>query len=114
MNKKTTFEFFSELNGVLRDAYSTFWIEFFRKSAEGEESKVPALNSKWQGEEWQVIGMIFTKGFVDQKMFYRYKCHLLQLYLSFLNYISKTERDTLSLALNKDSFEEVFDDLIDL
>lgn len=34
---------------------------------------------------------------------------------AFFNYISKTERDTLSLALNKDSFqEEVFDHLKDL
>lgn len=33
---------------------------------------------------------------------------------AFLNYISKTERDTISLALNRDSFEEeVLDDLID-
>lgn len=34
---------------------------------------------------------------------------------AFLNFISKTERDTLSLALNKDSFdEEILEDLIDL
>lgn len=72
LNKKITFEFVSEhgsdMNGVSRDAYSAFWIEFFRRSAEGEESSVPALNSKWQGEEWQAIGRIFAKGFVDQNV----------------------------------------------
>ncbi|XP_062596427.1 uncharacterized protein LOC134257862 [Saccostrea cucullata] len=55
MNKDITFEFVSErgsdMNGVSRDAYSAFWIEFFRRSAEGEESRVPALNSKWQEDE---------------------------------------------------------------
>lgn len=31
---------------------------------------------------------------------------------AFLNYVSKTERDTLSIALTKDSFdEEILDDL---
>lgn len=132
MNKKTTFEFVSEhgsdMNGVSRDAYSAFWIEFFRRSAEGEESRVPALNSKWQGEEWQAIGRIFAKGFVDQNILPIQMSPVTLIVVSFgevsvtdkilndafLNYISKTERDTISLALNRDSFEEeVLDDLID-
>lgn len=133
LNKKITFEFVSEhgsdMNGVLRDAYSAFWIEFFRRSAEGEESSVPALNSKWQGEEWQAIGRIFAKGFVDHNVLPIQMSPVTTIVVSFgeasvtdqilneafLNYVSKTERDTLSIALTKDSFdEEILDDLIDL
>lgn len=133
LNKKITFEFVSEhgsdMNGVSRDAYSAFWIEFFRRSAEGEESSVPALNSKWQGEEWQAIGRIFAKGFVDQIVLPIQMSPVTTIVVSFgeasvtdqilneafLNYVSKTERDTLSIALTKDSFdEEILDDLIDL
>ena len=67
MDKLISFEFViergSDMNGVSRDAYSAFWIEFFRRSSEGEEPRVPALYSKWEGEEWQVIGKIFAKEF---------------------------------------------------
>ncbi|XP_061180800.1 uncharacterized protein LOC133189443 [Saccostrea echinata] len=133
MNKNITFEFVSEhgsdMNGVSRDAYSAFWIEFFRRSAEGEESRVPALNSKWQGDEWQAIGRLFAKGFVDQNVFPIQMSPVTTIVVSFgeasvtdkilndafLSYISKTERDTLSSALNKETFdEEMFDDLLDL
>lgn len=51
MNKKIIFEFVSEygsdMNGVLRDVYSVFWIEFFRRLVEGEEFRVFVFNFKW-------------------------------------------------------------------
>ena len=59
----------SDLNGVSRDVYASFWIEFFRRASEGEESRVPALNAKWQAEEWRSIGRILGKGFQDQGVF---------------------------------------------
>ena len=132
MDKHISFEFVNErgsdMNGVSRDAYSAFWIEFFRRSSEGEESRVPALNSKWKGEEWQAIGKIFAKGFKDQNVFPVQMSPVTSIVLSFgeasitkkilndafLNYISQTERDTLVSSLKKENFDgELFDDLLD-
>lgn len=71
MNKKNTFYFVSEhgsdMNGVSRDAHLAFRIEFFQGQL-GEESRVPAVNSKWQREEWQAIGRIVAKGFVHKNI----------------------------------------------
>ena len=37
--------------------------------AEGEESRVPAINTKSQEEEWNSVGRILIKGFTDHAVF---------------------------------------------
>lgn len=106
-----------------------FGLNFVGAHQEGEESRVPALNSKWQSEEWQAIGRIFAKGFKDQNVLPVQMSPVTTIAMSFgkasitdnilndafLNYISQTERETLVLALKKGKFdEELFDDLLDL
>ena len=59
----------SDTSGVSRDAYTCFWREFLANNADGEDTRVPAVNTKWQKDEWMAIGRILLKGFVDYKYF---------------------------------------------
>ncbi|KAK3097777.1 hypothetical protein FSP39_013093 [Pinctada imbricata] len=118
----------SDLNGVSRDVYSSFWIEFFRRASEGEETRVPAINSHWQSEEWKAIGRILAKGFLDHKIFPIQLSPVTatvlafgedavnpeSLFQSFLLYLSKTDRDLLEGALKQKLTEEENDELLEL
>jgi len=59
----------SDTSGVSRDAYTCFRREFLANNADGEDTRVPAVNTKWQKDEWMAIGRILLKGFVDYKYF---------------------------------------------
>lgn len=55
--------------GVLRDAYSSFWTEFYDRSTLGITLKVPFLKHNFNVEKWKVVCRIFLKVFQDCKYF---------------------------------------------
>ncbi|CAG2184717.1 unnamed protein product [Mytilus edulis] len=132
LNLKFKFEFVNEcgsdVSGVSRDVYSSFWNIFLLKSAEGEEARVPCLASKWQNEEWKAIGRILLKGYTDCGYFPlqlapAYAIALIFgemsvtpeiLLSSFMSYLSCSDRETVTAAINDALPEENLDDLTDI
>ena len=57
------------LVGVFRDVLSAFWREFYEECTLGEQEKVPALRHDFQMEEWQAVGQILVKEFMQAKYF---------------------------------------------
>jgi hypothetical protein len=118
----------ADANGVSRDAYCGFWTELFLRFSFGEDSRVPAINSKWQDEEWTAVGRILTKGYRDHKFFplqlsEAFTVALLlgedilqpaTLLTSFLAYLSAMERDIAQSAIDDTLDEEGHDDFVDL
>ncbi|MGH0155527.1 UNVERIFIED_CONTAM: hypothetical protein FKN15_032501 [Acipenser sinensis] len=109
-------------------AYSAFWSDFFACVAEGEEARVPAYIHMWQEEEWKSVGRILVKGYADHKYF---PLHLAPaftvklifgehsftsdiLFGSFLLYLSQSERDLVSAALQGALEEDDSNDVLDL
>lgn len=118
----------ADADGVSRDVYAAFWMEFLDHTAEGEDMRVPSLSPKWQEEEWKSIGRILLKGFQDHAYF---PCRLApvftvalifgengvsdeMLFESFLLYISQPDRDLITTALKEDLSDEDKDELLDL
>ncbi|VDI27447.1 Hypothetical predicted protein [Mytilus galloprovincialis] len=101
---------------------------FLLKSAEGEEARVPCLASKWQNEEWKAIGRILLKGYTDCGYFPlqlapAYAIALIFgemsvtpeiLLSSFMSYLSCSDRETVTAAINDALPEENLDDLTDI
>lgn len=118
----------ADMSGVSRDVYTSFWSEFSSRSAEGEEARVPALNPKWQLEEWNAIGRILLKGYQDLRYFplqlapsFTYALihgeHMVApeiLMSSFMLYLSKMDRDVVLQALNGILPNDETDDLVDI
>ncbi|KAK0154135.1 hypothetical protein N1851_003759 [Merluccius polli] len=50
--------------GVSREVYTAFW-EQFLEQCEGETERVPRLRPDFSEAEWQAVGRIWVKGFVD-------------------------------------------------
>ncbi|MGH0186288.1 UNVERIFIED_CONTAM: hypothetical protein FKN15_038736 [Acipenser sinensis] len=73
LNASLTIEFVdeagSDVSGISRDAYSAFWEAFFQNCAEGEYERVPALYPEYGKEEWEAVGRILLKGYLDQSYF---------------------------------------------
>ncbi|KAK7944641.1 hypothetical protein WMY93_000369 [Mugilogobius chulae] len=117
----------SDADGVSRDVYAAFWNEFVDGAAEGADMRVPALTPKWQEEEWQAIGRILARGFIDQDyfplrlapafttalIFGEHSISTDVLFQSFLLYLSHCDRDLVETALkgptDTDSKEELLD-----
>ena len=55
----------ADASGVSRDAYTCFWKCFMNSEADGENMLVPAVNTKWQPDEWVSVGRILAKGYND-------------------------------------------------
>ncbi|KAJ8307409.1 hypothetical protein KUTeg_015493 [Tegillarca granosa] len=118
----------SDQNRVSREAYTAFWNEFFLGDAEGEESKVPAINAKWQEEEWMSVGRIIFKGFVDHaklKLNFAFVVALVHgeeyvnseiMLESFMSYICHSDREIVKEAITgniETSFNEDIVDFLD-
>ena len=50
-------------SGVLREALSIFWKEFFSALSRGANEKVPSIRHDYQKEEWQSVARILVVGF---------------------------------------------------
>ncbi|XP_049900229.1 uncharacterized protein LOC126390120 [Epinephelus moara] len=106
-------------SGVVRDVYSSFWVEFYERCTLGTTLKVPFLRHDFCAATWKAVGRILLKGFKD--------CQYLPIKLappfleemllgavhsdlktSFLQFVSCQEQDVLRHAL--DDFSSVDDD----
>lgn len=133
LSLKFNFEIINEkgadLSGVSRDVYTSFWNDFFLRFAEGEDSRVPCLNSNWQHQEWKSVGRILMKGFKDLGYFPLQLAPAFVIALifgenaatedillsSFMNFLSLTDRETISSAMENGLHgKDLPDDLLDI
>ena len=100
-------------SGVMREALSIFWREFYSSLSTGAAEKVPCLRHDYQKPQWQSVARVVVAGFRQEKYFpimlsrafiasclfgeelFPTECHL----DSFYNYIAKCECDTLQKCL---------------
>lgn len=114
--------------GISRDVYAAFWTEILDHACEGEDLRVPLLLPKWQEEEWKSIARILVKGFKDHGYF---PCRLAPVFAitvvfgenevtndmllkNLFLYVSQSERDLITTALNEDLSVEDKDELLDV
>ncbi|XP_051813790.1 uncharacterized protein LOC127536708 [Acanthochromis polyacanthus] len=98
--------------GVCREVYTAFW-EQFLEQCEGETERVPRLRPDFSEAEWQAVGRIWVKGFVDHgvmpvKLSVAFILACISgidsvdtdiLISSFLNYLLPIERSDVEKAL---------------
>lgn len=118
----------ADADGVSRDVYAAFWTEFLDCAAEGADERVPSLSPEWQEEEWKSVGRILAKGLKDHGYF---PSRLAQaftaavifgehsvssdlLFDSLMLYLSHSERDLLSTALQEAVVGDDKEELLDL
>ncbi|XP_042072313.1 uncharacterized protein LOC102292789 isoform X2 [Haplochromis burtoni] len=113
--------------GVSREVYTAFW-EQFVEQCEGETERVPRLRPDFCETEWQAVGQIWVKGFLDHGVFpvRLSKAFILAcihgidsvsidiLMTSFLNYVAPVERSAVENALQGTMGESDEEDLLDL
>uniref|UniRef100_A0A3P9DBH3 Ubiquitin carboxyl-terminal hydrolase n=1 Tax=Maylandia zebra TaxID=106582 RepID=A0A3P9DBH3_9CICH len=113
--------------GVSREVYTAFW-EQFVEQCEGETERVPRLRPDFCEAEWQAVGQIWVKGFLDHGVFpvRLSKAFILAcihgidsvsidiLMTSFLNYVAPVERSAVENALQGTMGESDEEDLLDL
>lgn len=116
-----------DAQGVSRDIYTCFWKEFSLRRTDGEFARVPVLVSSYAEDEWQSIGRILAKGYVELKIFPLYLAPALvatvihgehsvtpeMLMDSFLKYLAVDEQEVIQTALgghveNNEDLEEIF------
>ncbi|XP_051788961.1 uncharacterized protein LOC127529438 [Erpetoichthys calabaricus] len=114
-------------HGVSREAYIAFWEEFMEQ-CEGEEERVPRLRPDYSEKEWQAVGRIWSKGYVDHgiipvRLSQAFVFACIQgidavdeslLMSSFLKYLSSAEQECIEKALQGNMDEINKEDLIDL
>ncbi|CAK6980275.1 uncharacterized protein LOC113745761 [Scomber scombrus] len=100
----------------------------WKRSTEGADVRVPSLAPKWQEEEWKSVGRILAKGLKDHGYF---PSRLAQaftaavifgehsvspnlLFDSLMLYLSQSERDLLSTALQEAVVGDDEEELLDL
>lgn len=113
--------------GVSREVYTAFW-EQFLEQGEGETERVPRLRPDFSEAEWQAVGHIWVKGFVDHgvmpvKLSVAFILACISgidsvdtdiLMSSFLNYLPSIERSAVEKALQGTMEESDQEDLLDL
>ena len=97
--------------------YSSFWNDAANSLLIGENERVPFVRHDLFITEWEVIGKIIVKGFLDTKFFpvCLSKSFILfvlfqevdsdDLIASILQYLSKDEKEMVEKALNDQNFE---------
>ena len=115
-------------DGVSREVYTIFWQQFIESCSEGEHARVAAIFPDLGLEEWQAVGRILAKDFIDCNVF---PLRLAQAFVialffdqsdvnsetlldSFLLFLNATDRDVISRALSGKMNEEDNGDLIDI
>lgn len=114
--------------GVLRDALSAFWSNFYDSCTEGEAERVPVIRHDYKESEWEAIGRILVKGylevgyfpvmlskvFIHSIMFDAKQIPNEMLLASFIGYVSKDERELLEAILgDKDLVQSEEKDFMD-
>lgn len=113
--------------GVSREAYSAFW-EHFLEQCEGEDERVPRLRPDYSEKEWQAVGRVWLKGYMDHNIipirlspaFVLACCHGVSsvdeelLMMSFANFLSVDERASVAKALEGSMDETAEEDLLEV
>ncbi|XP_054593176.2 uncharacterized protein [Nothobranchius furzeri] len=113
--------------GVSREVYTAFW-EQVLEQCEGEMERVPRLRPDFSEAEWQAVGCIWVKGFLDHgvmpvKLSLAFILACINgidyvdtetLMSSFLNYLPPIERSAVEKALQGTMEESDQEDLMDL
>lgn len=99
-------------SGVMRDTLSHFWNEFYERCTLGNNCKVPYIRHDYTNETWKAIARVILKGYTDcgylpiklalpfmQEVLFG--CIYTNIIEFFFEYISVTEREILSTALDK-------------
>lgn len=104
-------------SGVSRDVYSSFWQDVSDAFFVGEKERVPYVRHDLYVKEWEAIGKIILKGYIDTEYFPTFlsKAFLVfclhsevsddLLVASFLNYLSTDERTMLQNVLKTKDIE---------
>ena len=107
-------------SGVSRDVYCTFWREVSDSYLIGDKERVPFVRHDLYKPEWQAIGKILVKGYIDtgyfqttvSKSFLHYclfgEVPSDELIASFLNYIAADERIVIDKVMSSDATEDDF------
>ena len=114
--------------GVLRDALSEFWEEFYEMNTVGETVKVPSTRHNMEKEDWEACGKVLLIGYRQERYF---PVQLATCFLeycmggddavtkellvdTFLDYLPDCERDVLERA--RKDFDDVSgsDELLDV
>ena len=115
--------------GVERDLYACFWTEVLDSLCIGEIERVPFVRHDLFFEEWEAIGKILCRGFIEGGYFPIRLSQAFMIYAlygtcpndvlidSFLNYIAPMEKTVVDMALKETVTsiygEEEFLDILD-
>ena len=109
-------------SGVSRDVYSLFWAEVSDSYLIGTDQRVPFVRHDLYIPEWEAIGRILIKGYLDFGYFpivlsYCFVHYCLygevdeeELIKGFLKYLSSDERSVIEEALKCESEDVYFSD----
>ncbi|XDV31299.1 hypothetical protein PO909_034018 [Leuciscus waleckii] len=114
-------------DGVSRELYTAFWEDFLAQ-CEGEEERVPRLRPDYLEGEWQAVGRVWVKGYIDHGVMpvrlspaFILACingidsvdeELLMS--SFLKYLSTSEQSVVEKAVQGSLDKSDSEDLLDL
>lgn len=114
-------------DGVSREMYTAFWEDFLGQ-CEGEEERVPRLRPDYSEMEWQAVGRVWLKGYVDHGIIpvrlspafilaciHGVDCVDEELLMSsFLKYLSASEQSAVEKAIQGNMDENDAEELLDL
>ena len=103
-------------SGVTRDVYSSFWNEAYESLFIGRDDRVPLVRHDFFINEWNAVGKIIYKGYVDSGYFpmlisKSFLCYVLfdekddTLFDSFLNYVAVDEKTLIMEAISTNDEE---------
>jgi hypothetical protein len=115
-------------SGVMREALSIFWREFFSALSSGASEKVPSIRHDYQKQEWESVARILVVGFQKQRYF---PLNLSRAFIasclfgeeelpkkllleSFFQYISKDERETLTQSISDECDPSTDDEVLEV
>ncbi|PIK44826.1 hypothetical protein BSL78_18305 [Apostichopus japonicus] len=110
--------------GVIKDALTEFWEEFYSGYTTGVNSKIPYLRHDMSDSKWRAVGRILVKGwyscryfpvllstsFLEQVIFDEVLSDITQ---NFFEYIPDIERETLLKAMHDFPTGSEYDELLD-
>lgn len=112
-------------SGVMRDALSIYWREFFSALSNGVSEKFPSIMHDYQKQEWQSVARILVVGF--QKEVFSFESFLMllvhpgeeafqkkALLESCFQYISKDKRETLTQSISDEYDPSAEDEVLEV
>ena len=105
-------------SGVSREIYSSFWKEVSKSLLIGESERVPYVRHDMFTSEWQAVGIILVKGFIDTRYFptiisQSFIQYILfgivdnnDLVCSFYQYLSNDEKEMLERCVESNNDED--------